>query len=351
MKRRVAIVCGALKIGGAEKMITELVLNLDREKYNVCLFCLGREQSSNLEKQIKKAGIKLVFCNIEGKVTLKKLMAFSKILSKFKPEVIHTHISGAVYSLPYIVSHKVKHIHTLHTKPELEFSKSVSMIMSILYKSKRSKLVTVSKENCVLAKKAFGQNCDITFVNNGINIERYYKKDHTVFSFINVGRQDSNKNQIMIIDAFSKLFKHYSDIKLYLVGDGNQHDNLVRKVASLDLQKAIVFPGMVDNGEDFLAISDVYIQSSHVEGLPLSVVEAMAAYLPIISTSVGGLTDIIKDNGILIPDNSTEDLYNAMEYLYKNQEKCKTMGVISRNISEDYSSKKMAAFYSDLYLH
>lgn len=349
-KKKVAIVCGALTIGGAENMICELVHNLDKNKFDLRLYCLGLPCHTFLEKKVRKSGVKIVFCGISGRVTVKKLYHFTRQISEFKPDVIHTHISGTIYSLPYILTHPVRHIHTLHTAPELEFSKIIRKILAHRYKSGKSILVTVSKENQELAQRAYGlSDKEVKYINNGVEVNKYYRKKHNNFTYINVGRQDVNKNQKIIIDAFYKLFKQYPDIRLILVGDGNQHDNLVERTKTYNLQNYVSFPGLVNNVEDYLAVADVYIQSSHTEGLPLSVIEAMAASLPIISTDVGGMPDIIRDNGILIGDNSIDELQIAMKKILCESVTRKSMEQKSKELAETYSSNSMANLYGCLY--
>lgn len=349
-KKKIAVVCGALSIGGAENMICELICNLDPEKYDLVLYCLGSPQNTYLERKIAQMGIQTVFCSLSGKVTPAKLYRFSRLLSQFHPDVIHTHISGAIYALPYILIHPVKHIHTLHTAPDKEFSRPVRKLLVQLYKSGKSTLVTVSEENRELAQKAYHlRKTEVECINNGVDTDRYYQKKHHDFTFINVGRQDQNKNQKIIIEAFQDLIQDYPEIRLILVGDGNQHENLMTEVSRLHLDQSVHFPGLVSNTEDYLAEADVYIQSSHVEGLPLSVIEAMAASLPVISTRVGGIPDVIQDNGILIEDNCVEELRQAMQKMIDHRELCKAMGSRSKTLSEKYSSKYMAASYGSLY--
>lgn len=110
-------------------------------------------------------------------------------------------------------------------------------------------------------------------------------------------------------------------------------------------------PGEVSNVEDYYAISDVYVQSSHREALPMSILEAMAAGLPIISTDVGGIRDVVKGNGILVEEANDDALYYAMKKIYDSSEK--VISEIQKEsflLSESYSSKKMAVSYMNLYI-
>lgn len=91
---------------------------------------------------------------------------------------------------------------------------------------------------------------------------------------------------------------------------------LQQEICKRGLYKVVTMPGNVSNVEDYYALADVYVQASHREALPLTTLEAMAAGLPIISTDVGGMKDIFKDNGILISDNDDTALLCAMKSYY-----------------------------------
>ena len=146
------------------------------------------------------------------------------------------------------------------------------------------------------------------------------------------------------------LYMRNKDMRLILAGDGPCHDMLVNETKKLGLIDAIDLPGAVGNVRDYYAVSDVYVQASHREAMPMSVLEALAAGLPIISTDVGGLNDVVKDNGFLIPDDNDEALYDAMGRVVTMPEiKLKKMSSVSKTISDGYSSEKMAQEYTKLY--
>ena len=200
-------------------------------------------------------------------------------------------------------------------------------------------------------KRYFG-GCEqkYAYVNNGIDLNRFYRKQHEDFTFINVARQDENKNQIAILKAFTELYEENKQIKLYLVGGGPCHNMLQQEISKLGLDKVVTMPGNVSNVEGYYALADVYVQASHREALPLTTLEAMAAGLPIISTDVGGMKDIVKDNGILIPDNDDNALLCAMKKLLECEDsEVELLEKSSRKIVQDYSSNEMAKKYGEIY--
>ena len=103
------------------------------------------------------------------------------------------------------------------------------------------------------------------------------------------------------------------------------------------------------NVEDYLANADVFLLSSDYEALPLALLEAMAAGLPIVATDVGGVRDIVTDNGILIPAGDTAAMVQAMEDLYLKQDVRARMAVASKHNARAYDVSNTVAGYSELY--
>ena len=347
---RVAIVLEDFSIGGAQRVVSELVQNLNQEKIILLVLCLKKRDATDLAEEVEKIAY-VRYLNIKGKNLIMNYARVSDELRKFAPDVIHAHLVGQLYSVPWGLLHNVPVVITAHTKPEKAFIKKIEWLINYGVKHRRIWIVAVSEENQAIINKYFSeseQQC--VCINNGINIKKFYRVQHNLFTYINVARQDENKNQVAIIHAFQKIYMQHKEVHLILVGDGPCHDMLVYEAKKLGLIDAIDLPGSVGNVSDYYAVSDVYIQASHREAMPMSVLEAMAAGLPIISTDVGGLNDVVKNNGFLISDNDDEALYDAMVTVATMAEsELKKMSGVSKTTSEEYSSENMAQEYTRLY--
>ena len=347
---RVAIILEDFSIGGAQRVVSELVQNLNQEKIKLLVLCLKKRDATDLAEDVEKIA-DVRYLNIKGKNLIKNYARVAVELRKFSPDVVHAHLVGQLYAVPWGLLHNVPVIITAHTKPEKAFIKKIEWLINYGVNHRRIWVVAVSDENLYLVKKYF-ETSEQQFlcINNGINTKKFYRADHSLFTFINVARQDENKNQIAIIRAFQKLYMQNKDIRLILAGDGPCHTMLVNETKKLGLIDAIDLPGSVGNVRDYYAISDVYVQASHREAMPMSVLEALAAGLPIISTDVGGLSDVVKDNGFLIPDDNDKALYDTMGKVATLPEiELKKMISVSKTISDRYSSEKMAQEYTKLY--
>ena len=121
------------------------------------------------------------------------------------------------------------------------------------------------------------------------------------------------------------------------------------EIENLRLESSISLLGERSDIPELLADADIYLSTSHREGLPLSILEGMAAELPVISTDVGGCSDIVNDNGILIRDNDQVALEAAMVKMALDNNKRKQMGCISKRIAMEYDVSSCAKKYLSIY--
>lgn len=349
-KLRLTMFIGLLSVGGAQQMVCELVKKLDRNRVDIHVICYEGRAYTRIEREIE-AYCTVTYLDAKGKVTLSKVKHVFSAIKKSKPDVVHAHLGGMVYVVPWVLLNKTPLLITAHAKPSMAFPSVILPLIKYGIAKQRIYIAAVSEKNQKLLQD-FMQVEDerIVCVNNGIDIDCYYKLQHDYFTYINVARQDENKNQAAIIRAFAEIIQRGFSAKLILVGNGPTHESLKTLVDELNITDAVEFPGEVSDVERFYAVSDVYIQSSHREAMPMSVLEAMAAGLPIISTDVGGLRDVVQGNGILVQDNDEEALCEAMQKFIEFTEseitamRRKTKALVSR-----YSSDTMAARYMDLY--
>lgn len=350
MKTKILLLINQLGIGGAENMVYNLAKELTAMNEKACIVCCGSKLNNALEAKAESV-CKVTYLNLTGRVTLQSYSTVLKEIKRQGPDVIHAHMGSVVFAAPLSFLLKIPLVITAHTRPDVAFPKKIVPVLKFCMKFTNCKMVAVSKENLLPLKKYFG-GCKqkYAYVNNGIDLSRFYRKQHEDFTFINVARQDENKNQIAILKAFTELYKENKKIKLYLVGDGPCHQMLQQEICRRGLDNVVTMPGNVSNVEDYYALADVYVQASHREALPLTTLEAMAAGLPIISTDVGGMKDIVKDNGILISDNDDNALLCAMKkFLQCKVSEREHLGMISRQIVKEYSSAEMAKKYVEIY--
>lgn len=153
-----------------------------------------------------------------------------------------------------------------------------------------------------------------------------------------VGRVDANKNHRLVIDAFRRLAAQFPDYVLEIWGKGEEREVLLDYVEKAGLADRIFLPGTTEEVKERLKASSLYILSSNTEGMPNSLMEAMAMGLPVISTDCpcGGPRMLISHgvNGLLVPVGDGEAMMTAMKQLMENEELAKKLGEKALEIRE-----------------
>lgn len=189
-------------------------------------------------------------------------------------------------------------------------------------------------------------NCSVTW--RPLKPEFEFKKQLLVIGNLN----DSEKNISGIIEAFSRAKSHRSDLKLLIVGDGRDIDNLRNDASRLQLdESSIEFTGFVnsDKIEEFYRESVCYIMNSHFETFSISTVESLIHGVPVISTRCYGPEEYIdQSNGILIGRNNTDELCNAMLIMAENYRDYNP-NKLSDDVKDKYC-RDISVMFKDFYL-
>lgn len=349
-KKRLTVILDCFSIGGAEHMVYELLKNIDTASFDVSVLCYMCKRNTALEQQMETL-FPITYLNHTGQVTPGAILRVVRAIQKTKPDIVHAHLGGAGFSAIWAVLFRKPLVITVHTKPEKAFTKKIEMFIRMALGVGKTRLVAVSKENADMVRKYYGLDAEkAPCVNNGIDLQRFSRREHTAFTLINVARQDDNKNQAALIRCFGRLHAQHPQTKLLLLGDGDNHEALKAQTSEMGIADAVTFTGNVANTEDYYAVSDLYVQCSFREAMPLSVLEAMAAGLPVVSTNVGGLADVVRDNGILVPAGDEEALFRAIETVYRQcPEEIAAMSQASLRLVQDYSAAGMARAYEEIY--
>jgi glycosyltransferase involved in cell wall biosynthesis len=165
-----------------------------------------------------------------------------------------------------------------------------------------------------------------------------------------VGRLSPEKNQNLLVDAMAPLLD--AERQLVIVGDGPERESLFLRVASTWRSDFVHLVGARKDVENWLAALDVFALTSHTEGLPLVLLEAMAMRLPVVSTAVGGVPDLVEDGvtGYLIPPDDRAALSRQLTFLASRPASALEVAEIARNtVLERYTTERMARDYDALY--
>ena len=295
---------------------------------------------------------------------LKVFQEILKLITKISPDIISIHSSkvGIIVRTLKIIFKLPPCIFTAHG---WSFSSKISNLRSkiFLYLEKlmmfgTSTLITICKSDYELAiKNNFIKKNKIKLIHNGMPFlkppKRGIKPNGHKFKLISVARFELQKDHETLIKALSYL-KSFS-WELFLVGDGPLKNKIEAFVKKYEIDHRVYFLGRRTDVASLLKKSDIFILSSLWEGFPRSILEALRASMPVITSRVGGVEESVIDkyNGFIVPVKDARSLAFAIEELLKNPQKCLNFGLNGRKIYEnnfefDIMAKKTFKIYLEL---
>ena len=170
---------------------------------------------------------------------------------------------------------------------------------------------------------------------------------------LSIGRLTYQKGHEFLIQAMSKVVRHFPNAKTGICGDGPLRSQLEEQIKEADLSKQVFLLGAWEDVAPLLASADIFILPSRWEGLSRALMEAMAAGLPVIATQVDGIKDLITDgvNGLLVPSEDAEALGNSILQLIEDTEMRKRMGAAGQaHVLKNHSVDEMCLKYYNVML-
>lgn len=337
---RITFVINNLGGGGAERVLLNILNNLDRSKFKPRLFLFEYEgeylkyllpdvevgycsKKSMLKNRISKAIFLPLRYLKRCTFGVKKLKGFSKdddIVVAFLEKMVTYNVSRALKD-----EKKISYA-WLHNNAK-EFSK-IHKLLSYKYYKTYNRVFCVSKECTELAKEQFVNIANkIDTMYNPIEIQSIIDKSNNEIEFklpkgtniVATGRLTNQKGFDILIEAFGKI-KH-KDVNLVILGEGEDRLKLEQLVDKYNLKKRVYMPGFVENPFTILKNADLFVLSSRYEGLPTVLIEALALNKKIISTTCSGSTEILENGkyGYLVDINDVDGLSKKIEYALDNK--------------------------------
>lgn len=172
------------------------------------------------------------------------------------------------------------------------------------------------------------------------------------FTFVSVANLNALKRITFLVEVFADITKEFSHVKLILVGDGPEKNDIMEKIVQLNLEKNIFLMGQQNRKaiRNIFDRSDCFVLPSAVETFGVAYIEAMASGLPVIATKCGGPEDFVNEsNGVLVEVDNREALYQAMKQMIEHIKEYDSEN-ISEMIIDKYLDIKIAKQIEDVYL-
>lgn len=368
-KIKVLHILPGLGIGGAEKLVVDMVELADRSRFNIAVMrILGID--SFLTEKLKNKGCQVytIAPELKGTSSLKGvnliwtairiMKKVQKLLHEIKPDVVHTHLSTLrVTLIPTLFCRIPVKVHTIHNVAEKDAQGITRLFNRIAFKFFGVVPVSISQEVAQSVKKLYGRKISTPIIYNGIDVQRFsidrpkrVDRDKTIL--INVARFAEQKNHALLIRAFSKAVQSCPNLELWLVGDGELRRDIEELVKQLGLEEKVKFLGVRSDVPELLSQADIFVLSSDYEGFGLVVAEAMASGLPVIATAVAGVTEVLEGGkaGILVPPKDADALAKAIVELVKDEKRRLELSSYGKKrVSQNFDIRITVREYERLY--
>ncbi len=304
-----------------------------------------------------------------------------KIIRSWNLDIIHSQTEFGIGTFARILAkqYNIPIVHTYHTMYEdyvhyithgyfNRSSKKIVEYLTVFYCDKTiSELIVPTKKAYELFKKKYKVDRNVYIVPTGIDVEKFYRENNTQlnilkkrkelglakddFVIVFVGRIASEKNIELLLTSMKSLVAVSPKIKLLIVGDGPDLDNYKKYVNKNQLQQNVIFTGKVswEHVRDYYLISDCFTTASHTETQGLTVIEAMAATLPVVVIDDESFTDTVIDklNGLIFKNR--REYKKCIITLFKNRSLLKKLGDQARISAETHSSRYFAEQILEVY--
>lgn len=353
----------SLSSGGAERFVVSLSNQLADmgHQVTICMLLSDNEERYIFNRQFVKPNVSVHSLGFSVGFSLSKMSALENYISSENPDVVHCHLNVIPYIFKTAINNKkrIRFIHTLHNVAESASGKKWQRGINHYYYSRNLIIpVTISDKCKDSFEKYYGLKSP-NRIDNGCekpvktpNYEEVLaevnalKKNIDTPVFIHVARFHKQKNQAMLIDVFNRLYDEGQDFVLLIIGDGfSKSEGAELKAKAC---KQIHFLGLRNNVSDFLYCSDAFCLSSIYEGLPISLLEAMACGVLPICTNVGGVPDVIEHGVTGLLSNVSPDEYYKVIRSYFNVKIEKTK--LIEQFENHYSIRKCAERYMNIYI-
>lgn len=364
MKKNLVFIVQSLEFGGLEKMVVELANRLNRQKFNVFVCCLFDKTKNDLSPVLSD-DVKVAYMKKKPGVSISLFTKIARYLRSVKADIVHTHSSTAnLYgTFGALLAGKKLIFNTEHGGIYFE-TKRKQVFNKILFRLNQKmvcvsnaladdlRMMGVSGKKMIVIPNGF----DLEKFTNSIGIEQKRRSlgldpDDYIIGF--VGRLAEVKNPFLLLHAITGLIRAIPELKVIIVGDGQLKKDITVFIEANNLKDYVFLTGFRTDIHEIMPILDCLVNPSVSESFGLSIIEAMAAKVPVIATRVGGVVEIIENhqNGILIESNNKEELMAAITDLYHNKIKAKKIGEQAcRDVLLRYSLNKMVQRYENLYV-
>lgn len=353
---KILLVDASLRMGGAEVLVTNMMNLLRKRGHQVELAIFNNERSilyDNLEQANFK--IHIIGSNYKNIYDLRRIPTLRKLIKQF--DVIHSHTSPAqILTSVASIGLKQRLITTEHSSYNRRRNKVYLRPLERFVYKRYNTIVGCSKDATDSLKSHIPEFSNkIITISNGVNVKNIEeatpsndikKCKNGIINIIMVGRFEHPKDQITLVKALRYL---PDKIHVYFVGDGIDRKHVEEAVNNFGVVSRTHFLGIRGDIPNLLKSVDIAVHSSHWEGLPLSILEEMAAGCPVIASNSKGISSIVDGAGLLFSPGDDKDLAHQVLKLQNDKKLYDEVKIKCKDRAWEYDIENMIDKYINLY--
>jgi len=343
----------SLRVGGAQMLLVHFAREARLRNVQTTVLSLYRGVTTTVVDELHALDVPIVWFTARKLFAPRRIIDITHFLRQGKFDVIHTHLSyanilgtltGRLSGIPVVGT---LHSAGIDEHPAQAVRDRIE-IWAMRY-GMRSVIAVGPTVASVHGERLRGRPIEVipNAVANAVQLtaeersalRRQLTGDPQRPLVIAVGRLTPAKGYGDLITAFAGLHARQPEARLVIVGDGTECEALTQQIMAMGMQETILLAGTRNDVPRLLAASDLFVSSSHWEGLPLAILEAMMAGLPIIATAVGDIPNVIlPDSGIVVPPHQPQTLASCIEELLVDEARRRSLGEAARaNAIHKYS--------------
>lgn len=353
----------SLEIGGMERVVLNLVKHLDRERFRplvVCIACLG-----DFAPLASELGVPVICLDKPPGVSLKAPINLAGLIKSENVRILHLHNSGPLFTgtLAGLLARAPVRVYTDHAR-KFPDRRRVMMTEAILLKL-IDRVVAVSEETRKnLIKYLHASPDKVTVVPNGVSrpqpvsqqeraaLRAKFRIPENAPLVSTVARLEPQKAIDRLIEAAVLVRRRVPDAHFLVAGGGSMFDELTAKVRVVQLENNFHLAGWRSDVAAVLATGDLFVLSSDWEGLPMTILEALALERPVVCPDVGDVGRAVIDghNGRLTPPGDIPALAEAIGDLLLNPDAAREMGRRGSELFGDqFGAARMTRNYEKIF--
>ncbi|MFH1754367.1 MAG: glycosyltransferase [Candidatus Latescibacterota bacterium] len=351
-KHKILILDNSLNMGGLEKKLFEFVSRIDTDRFAVAICCL--KEGGYFREPFKELGVPF-YENIQSsRYDPRAYNRLSRIIREEKADIIYSfaHSNTVLLSHIAMMNRLVRAwIVSLHATGSPSGGRLIGPVTKRML-SRVSRFIAVAHEHKKYLVEVEGLPADnIEVIHNGVNVRKYHpgpaksalKKELGIEPgdrvITTIASLNPRKRHDLLLQAAADVLERHPRARFLLVGGGPERQRLERMAEDLAIGERVIFAGIRDDVDDILRASELFVLSSMrgTETFPNVLLEAMACGLPVVSTDVGSVRELVAadESATVVPPENAGKLAAAIDTLLADEEKARAFSVAGRRIVEE----------------